>query len=122
MNRCACIKPLAQASPRRGFGRRAGGCQQRKEQRFSTTRIPSAWLAEPACKNLSALLRRLTELTFHRQQTQRTLPDWLRVEYAIEKPSNKLLAPTELDSNTWVSEVKRIRGKRLPLTFAPSAL
>ena len=36
--------------------------------------------------------------------------DWLRVEYGIEKPSNKLLALTELDSNTWVSEVKRIRG------------
>jgi hypothetical protein len=31
------------------------------------------------------------------------LLDWLRVEYAIEKPSNKLLAATELDSDTWVA-------------------
>ena len=44
--------------------------------------------------------------------------DWLRVEYGIEKPSNKLLALTDLDSNTWVSEVKRIRGKKQPLTAA----
>ena len=44
--------------------------------------------------------------------------DWLRVEYAIEKPSNKLLAATDLDSDTWVAEVKRIRGKKLPLTAA----
>ena len=44
--------------------------------------------------------------------------DWLRVEYAIEKPSNKLLAVTNLDSDTWVGEVKRIRGKKLPLTAA----
>ena len=44
--------------------------------------------------------------------------DWLRVEYAIEKPSNKLLAATDLDSDTWVGEVKRIRGKKLPLTAA----
>ena len=44
--------------------------------------------------------------------------DWLRVEYAIAKPSNKLLAATELDSDTWVAEVKRIRGKKLPLTAA----
>ena len=44
--------------------------------------------------------------------------DWLRVEYAIEKPSNKLLAATELDSDTWVAEVKRIRGKKQPLTAA----
>src|SRR6266700_5936950 len=38
--------------------------------------------------------------------------------YAIEKPSNKLLAAAELDSDTWVAEVKRIRGKKLPLTAA----
>jgi hypothetical protein len=44
------------------------------------------------------------------------LLDWLRVEYGIEKPSNKLLALTELDSNSWVSEVKRIRGKKQPLS------
>ena len=35
-------------------------------------------------------------------QTQRTLLDWLRVEYAVEKASNKLLAATELDSDNWV--------------------
>jgi len=40
------------------------------------------------------------------------------MEYAIEKPSNKLLAATDIDSDTWVSEVKRIRGKKLPLTAA----
>ena len=44
--------------------------------------------------------------------------DWLRVEYGIEKPSNKLLAVTELDSDTWVSEVKRIRDKKQPLSSA----
>ena len=44
--------------------------------------------------------------------------DWLRVEYAIEKPSNKLLSAADLVSDTWVGEVKRIRGKKLPLTAA----
>ena len=58
------------------------------------------------------------EITFRQRQTQRTLLDWPRVEYAIEKPSNKLLAATELDSDTWVAEVKRIRDKKLPLTAA----
>jgi hypothetical protein len=32
------------------------------------------------------------------------------VEYGIEKPSNKLLAVVELDSDAWVAEVKRIRA------------
>ena len=68
--------------------------------------------------SLLTLNRRLIELTSRQQQTQRTLLDWLRVEYGIEKPSNKLLALTDLDSNTWVSEVKRIRGKKQPLSSA----
>ena len=40
------------------------------------------------------------------------------MEYTIEKPSNKLLAATNLDSDTWVGEVKRIRGKKHPLSSA----
>jgi hypothetical protein len=69
-------------------------------------------------KHRRHFVRRLIELTGRQQQTQRTLLDWLRVEYGIEKPSNKLLALAELDSNTWVSEVKRIRGKKQPLSSA----
>ena len=48
-----------------------------------------------------ASVRRLIEITSRQQQTQRTLLDWLRVEYAVERPSNKLLALAELDSDTW---------------------
>ena len=73
------------------------------------TNLPSAIESGVAC---------LIKLTSRQKQTQRTLPDWLRMEYAIEKPSNKLLAATELDSDTWVGEVKLIRGKKLPLTAA----
>ena len=61
-------------------------------------------------------LRGLNEIISRQQQTQSTLLDWLRVEYAIEKPSNKLLAATDLNSDTWVAEVKRIRGKKQPLS------
>lgn len=63
-------------------------------------------------------MRRLIEITTRQQETQRILLDWLRVEYAIEKPGNKLQSAFELDSDTLVSEVKRIRGKELPLTAA----
>ena len=43
--------------------------------------------------------------------------DWRQAvtQYAIAEPSNKLLALTDLDSDTWVAEVKRIRGKKQPL-------
>lgn len=65
--------------------------------------------------------RRLIAITEREQQTQRTVLDWLRVEYAIEKPSQKLQTLAELDSDTFIAEVKRIRGKKLPLTAASLA-
>jgi hypothetical protein len=40
------------------------------------------------------------------------------VEHSIEKPSLKLQAPAELDSDAFVAEVKRIRGKKNPLSAA----
>jgi hypothetical protein len=54
------------------------------------------------------VLRR-TEITSRQHQTQRALLDCLRVEYAIEEPSNKLLAATDLDSDTWVRS-KTLKG------------
>jgi hypothetical protein len=44
---------------------------------------------------------RLIEIKSRKQQTRRMLLDWLRVEYAVEKPSNKLLAVADLDSDNW---------------------
>jgi hypothetical protein len=55
------------------------------------TRRPAIW---------HYLVRRLLAITSRQQQTRRTLLDWPRVECGIEKPSNKLLALTELESNT----------------------
>ena len=37
-------------------------------------------------------------------------------QQAIEQSSNKFFAVAEADSHTWVSEVKRIRGKKQPLS------
>jgi hypothetical protein len=78
-------------------------------------------IAEPTASIREAAettARNLIKITSRQQQVQSTLLDWLRMEYGIEKPSNKLLAPTELDSNTWISEVKRVRGKKQPLSSA----
>jgi hypothetical protein len=52
-----------------------------------------------------------------RQQTQRTVLDWPRLDYAIEKPRNKLLAATDRDSDTWAAEVKRITHHTSRITF-----
>ena len=41
-----------------------------------------------------------------------------RVHAGQPKRTQEWAAVTELDSDTWVGEVKRIRGKKLPLTAA----
>lgn len=52
------------------------------------------------------------------QAMRRTILDWLRVEYSIDKASLKLQSPAELDSDAFVAEVKRIRGKKNSLSAA----
>ena len=69
------------------------------EQSFFTT----TFFAPPGKQEYKALFAtspRLMEFASHQQQTQRTLLDWLRVAYGIEKPRNKLLALADLDSDT----------------------
>ena len=52
-----------------------------------------------------------------RQQSCGSEPKaWL--EYEIATSNNKVLAVTELDSDIWVGEVKRVRDKKQPLTAA----
>ena len=44
--------------------------------------------------------------------------DWLRVEHAVDKPSKKLQTLIDLDSDAFVAEVKKLRGKKNPLSVA----
>src|SRR5262249_3765416 len=44
--------------------------------------------------------------------------DWLRLELGIDKPSQKLQALTALDADGLIGEVKKLRGKKKPLTVA----
>lgn len=52
------------------------------------------------------------------QETRRALLDWLRIEHEIEKPSQKLQYPFDLDSDAFVAEAKKARGRKNPLSAA----
>ncbi len=85
---------------------------------FKMTELP---IAEPTAEirqASEAAVRRLIEIQSSQQQTKYTILDWLRVEYAIEKPTNKLQNLTALDSDSFIAEVRNIRGKKLPLNAA----
>jgi TaqI-like C-terminal specificity domain len=61
------------------------------------------------------------KLIDHAKSQQRTAVDvfhWLRVEHEIEKPSTKLIAFLSLDSDSFIAEVKKVRGKKKPLSLA----
>ncbi|MFO1438777.1 MAG: N-6 DNA methylase [Verrucomicrobiaceae bacterium] len=88
---------------------------------FKMAELPIAEPTAAVREAAETAVRRLIEITAAQQQTQRTVLDWLRVEYAIEKPSQKLAALTDLDSDAFVAEVKKLRGKKQPLTAATLA-
>jgi hypothetical protein len=65
-----------------------------------------------------ATVTRLIAITESHHAMRKALLDWLRIEHAIEKASLKLQSPTDLDSDAFVAEVKRIRGRKNPLSAA----
>jgi N-6 DNA Methylase/TaqI-like C-terminal specificity domain len=61
---------------------------------------------------------RLLVITATQHATSATLLDWLRVEHGIEKPSQRLQGFLALHSDGFAAEVKKIRGRKAPLTAA----
>ena len=80
--------------------------------------VPIARPSDRVRELVTPRVDRLVKITDAQQHTRRTILDWLRVEHSIEKASLKLQAPTELDSDAFVAEVRRIRGKKNPLSSA----
>ena len=67
---------------------------------------------------LRRLSARLIEITESHRSTIQDLLDWLRVEHTIAEPSQKLQSALELDSESFVTEVRKPRGKKNPLSLA----
>jgi hypothetical protein len=85
---------------------------------FLMESLPIARPSDALRARIEAAVCRLIEISNAHHAMRRTILDWLRIEHDIEKASLKLQAPTELDSDAFVAEVKRIRGKKNPLSVA----
>lgn len=85
---------------------------------FLMESLPIAPPSDAIHDRVVSTTEKLIELTEFHHAMRRTILDWLRVEHEIEKASLKLQALTELDSDAFVTEVKRIRGKKSPLSAA----
>jgi hypothetical protein len=62
--------------------------------------------------------RRLIEIAKAHQQIRRDVLDWLKIEHEVFDPSTKLSSLVDLDSESFVAEVKKNRGKSKPLSLA----
>lgn len=56
---------------------------------------------------IAARVERLLAITASQHDTARTFLDWLKVEHAIDKPTQRLQGFVELDSDGFVAEIKK---------------
>jgi hypothetical protein len=61
---------------------------------------------------------RLISIVAEQQTARRELLEWLRVEFGIKRPSQKLHNVESLNADTLAAEVQKARGKKRPLTAA----
>lgn len=78
--------------------------------------LPIARPSDSIRSKVEAAVNRVIDIARQQRETRRTLLDWLRVEYDIAKPTTKVQSLTELDCDRFVAEVRKVRGKKRPLS------
>jgi hypothetical protein len=83
--------------------------------------FPVAQPAPRSQETASAITDRLIEIAEHQQATRRQILDWLQVEHEVEKATLKLQSPFDMDCDGFVAEVRKVRGRKKPLSAAALA-
>ncbi|HET6574990.1 MAG TPA: hypothetical protein VFG68_15395, partial [Fimbriiglobus sp.] len=73
---------------------------------------------EDARESAVTAVHRLREIATDQQSGRRTVLDWLRAEFGIDKPSQKLADVASLSADEFAAEVKKLRGRKAPLSAA----
>ncbi len=85
---------------------------------FLVEKLPIATPTDDVRTGIETATRRVVENTTYQQLTRRDLLDWLKVEHDIAEPTMRLRNPISLDSDAPVAEVKKVRGRKKPLSLA----
>ncbi len=85
---------------------------------FLVEKLPIAAPTDEQRGAIERAAQRVVEITTTQQQTQRDMLDWLRVEHEIQEPTQKLQSVFGLTADALIAEVKKLRGKKKPLTLA----
>ncbi len=85
---------------------------------FLMEKLPIAAPTDDCRSQIEACARRLIDIAAGQQTTRRDILDWLKVEHDIAEPTTKLQNHFDLDSDAFIAEVKKLRGKKKPLSLA----
>ncbi len=85
---------------------------------FLVEKIPIASPSDELRAGIESLARRLIDIAATQQATRGDVLDWLRVEHEILESSTRLQSPIDLDSDALVAEVRKLRGRKTPLSLA----
>jgi hypothetical protein len=99
------------------------GAQHCKDEglRFFTAFMEGFPVPNPSDKQRQEtddVVERLIDNAGVRYSARRAILDWLKVEFGVEKPSQKLQDLATLDADTLTAEVQKARGKKKPLSVA----
>jgi hypothetical protein len=89
--------------------------------RFYTDFVESFPIPVPTDEQRSVAgmaVHRLAAIAGQRQQATRNYLDWLKTEFEVSKPSQRLRAPTSLAPQEFVVEVRKLRSRSKPLSPA----
>jgi len=85
---------------------------------FLMDSLPIPQPSEGIRSRVEATANRLLDLSRLELSAKRSVLDWLRVEHSVTEPTAKLQEAHTLDSDAFVTEVQKGRGKKNSLTAA----
>jgi len=81
-------------------------------------RCPIAVPSEAVEVSVKSCVNRLIDVTRMQRGTSESMLGWLNVEYEVVKPTKLLQAFVKLDSDGLITEIRKVRGKKKPLSLA----
>jgi hypothetical protein len=85
---------------------------------FLVEKMPIVSPPDDVRSQIEARARRLIDVAASQQRTRRDMLDWLKMEHDVAEPNAKLQNSLDLDSDAFIAEVKKVRGKKKPLSLA----
>jgi Eco57I restriction-modification methylase/Putative RNA methylase family UPF0020 len=80
--------------------------------------VPIARPSQEIRSKTEAAARRLIQIASNQHETRREMLDWLHIEQGVDEPSKRLKGFLDLDSDGFITEIRKLRGKKNPLSSA----